>query len=127
MYLIAHIGHTTKNSEHVTWWNPNSAGYTICVDKAGRYSETDARIICQHGECVAISVTAAEALARTTPYFRRQDGSLAKLYDGGPHRPVPNSREAWAKIMEANIISAPRWSKPTPIGAKARAIYLPAS
>lgn len=123
-YLIAHIGHTTKSSEHVCWWKPNSCGYTICIDKAGRYSDAEARSICQHGECVAIPVTAAEALARTTPYFRRPNGNLDKLYDGGPHRPVPNSRETWGAIMAATIISTPRWSKPTPIGAKARSIYL---
>jgi hypothetical protein len=71
-----------------------------------------------------VPVAAAEALALSTPYYRQTNGTLAKLYDGGPHRPVPNSREAWKALMEANIVSAPRWSKPTPIGVKARAIYL---
>lgn len=123
-YLIAHIGHSAKWHEHVCWWKPDSRGYTICVDKAGRYSETEARSICQHGECVAIPVTEAEALARSTPYYRQPNGTLAKLYDGDQHRPVPNSREAWRTLLAVNIVSAPRWSKPTPIGAKARAIYL---
>jgi thymidine kinase len=40
-YLIAHIGHTHKGHEHVTWWKPNSCGYTVCIDKAGRYSEDE--------------------------------------------------------------------------------------
>ena len=123
-FLIAHIGHTGKWDEHVCWWKPNSCGYTICVDKAGRYSEAEARSICQHGECVAVPVAAAEALALSTPYYRRPNGTLGKLYDGDQHRPVPNSRDAWAALKVANIVSAPRWSKPTPIGAKARAIYL---
>ena len=126
-YLIAHIGHTTKWCEHVTWWKPDSRGYTVCVDKAGRYSEAEARSICQHGECIAVPVAAVEGLARTTPYYRQSNGTLAKLYDGGPHRPVPNSREAWTALKAANIVSAPRWTKPTPIAAaKARAIYVEA-
>jgi hypothetical protein len=28
-YLIAHIGHTTKSHEHITWWKPDSRGYTV--------------------------------------------------------------------------------------------------
>jgi hypothetical protein len=52
-YLIAHIGHTQKHNEHVTWWKPDSCGYTICIDKAGRYSEEDAVSICRHGGCIA--------------------------------------------------------------------------
>jgi hypothetical protein len=124
LYLIAHIGHSTKWQEHISWWKPESRGYTICVDKAGRYSEAEARSICQHGECIAVPVDVAESLALSTPYYRRPNGTLAELYDGGPHRPVPNSREAWKALTLANIVSAPRWSKPTPIGTKARAIYL---
>lgn len=127
-YLIAHIGHTTKSYEHVVWWNPESKGYTICTDKAGRYSADQAARICSTGECIAVPVADAKEQARTTPYFRRYDGKLAKLYDGGPHAPVENSKVAWAHLMQRrlSVELSPRCKveKPTPIGAKARAIYL---
>lgn len=41
--LIAHIGHTLREHEHITWWKPDSRGYTICIDKAGRYGEVEAQ------------------------------------------------------------------------------------
>ncbi len=127
-YLIAHIGHTLKSREHVTWWKPDSCGYTICIDKAGRYSEDEARSICQHGSCIAVPTHVAEGWARSTPYYRRQDGSLNKLYDGGPHRVVPNSREAWQYLMSGRLHGcAHPYAPPTPISEKkARAIYLDA-
>lgn len=124
-YLIAHIGHTQKHHEHVFWWKPNSKGYTICIDKAGRYSEEEARSICAFGECIAVPTDKAEEVARSTPYYRRTDGSLAKLYDGDNHRPVPNDMQAWKHLLAASLCCCNRPHKPTPISAtKARAIYL---
>ena len=126
-YLIAHIGHTIKSHEHVTWWKPESCGYTICIDKAGRYSEDEARSICQHGSCIAVRVQAAESLARSTPYFRRSDGKLAKLYDGGPHRPVENEAQAWRHLLSNRLLCSKTTERPTPMpSSKARAIYLDA-
>jgi len=124
-YLIAHIGHTTKSHEHVTWWNPDSRGYTICIDKAGRYSEEEARGICQHGGNIAVRAQAVESLARSTPYYRRSDGTLNKLYDGGPHRPVPNSANQWRHLLNNRLLCSKTTQRPTPITAsKSRAIYL---
>ena len=125
-YLIAHIGHTTKSCEHVYWWNPDGKGYTICVDKAGRYSGEQAAKICRTGECIAVAVDSVEPLARSTPYYRLTNGTLAKLYDGGPHRPVQNSRGVWHALMLSRTYpQAVKPSKPTPIAvSKARAIYL---
>jgi hypothetical protein len=126
-YLIAHIGHTLKSHEHVCWWNPDSCGYTICIDKAGRYSGDEARSICKDPRCIAVLVQHVEPLARTTPYFRRSDGSVNKLYDGGPHRPVPNELAAWKQLLAARLAGCAHPIKPTPIsGTKARAIYLDA-
>lgn len=124
-YLIAHIGHTLKSHEHVTWWKPDSCGYTICIDKAGRYSEDEARSICQYGSSIAVRVQAVESLARSTPYFRRSDGKLAKLYDGGPHRPVENDAQAWRHLLSNRLLCSKTTKRPTPMASsKRRAIYL---
>ena len=124
-YMIAHIGHTHRNCEHITWWKPDSKGYTICFDKAGRYSEAEAKSICQYGGCIAVEATKVETLVRSTPYYRRGDGNLCKLYDGGPHRPVPNEALAWRHLLNARLLCSKTTEKPTPIASsKARAIYL---
>lgn len=124
-YLIAHIGHTIKSKEHITWWNPDGRGYTICIDKAGRYSEREAREICRNGGNIAVRVQAVEPLARSTPYFRRSDGKLAKLYDGGPHRPVENEAQAWRHLLSNRLLCSRTTERPTPMPAsKARAVYL---
>lgn len=125
-YLIAHIGHTNKHHEHVTWWKPDSRGYTICIDKAGRYTADDAADICRTGENIAVLLPEVDRLARTTPYYRLSNGTLGKLYDGGPHRPVPNSRGCWNALLACRTYPAKdaKTEKPTPIGAKARAVYL---
>jgi hypothetical protein len=125
-YLIAHISHTNKTHEHVLWWKPESRGYTVCFDKSGRYTAEEAREICHNTENMAVLAEEIEPFVRTTPYYRRSDGTLGKLYDGGPHRPVPNSAEAWEFLIRAKAFPLPpvKVTKPTPIGAKARAIYI---
>lgn len=123
-YLIAHIGHSTKWCEHITWWKPDSKGYTVCIEKAGIYSEQEARGICRYGGCIAVTKDEASKLSRSTPYYRRADGTLARLYDGGDHVVVPNGKKEWAALM-ASRMDCGKPDKPTPIGAKARAIYLP--
>lgn len=126
-YLIAHIGHTQREHEHITWWKPDSCGYTICIDKAGLYSEDEARSNCRSGVCIAVPKSVAEQFARSTPYYRRQDGTLNKLYDGGPHRVVPNEKLAWQYLMSGRLNGCTHpCAPPTPISPKkARAIYLP--
>jgi hypothetical protein len=126
-YLIAHIGHTNKEHEHVTWWKPESRGYTICIDKAGRYSEDEARSICQYGSCIAVRVQAVEPLARSTPYYRMRGGKLATLYDGGPHRPVENEAKAWRHLLSSRLLCSKTTERPGPMPpTKARAVYLDA-
>lgn len=124
MYLIAHIGHSTKWNEHVCWWKPDSRGYTICIDKAGEYSEAEARDICKSVLCIAVAKDKVSAVARSTPYYRRTNGDLERLYDGGDHRPVPNSKDAWKHLLSHALRGGQKCDRPTPIGAKARAIYL---
>jgi len=127
-YLIAHIGHTHKHSEHVHWWKPKSAGYTICIDKAGRYSAEEAAEICarSNGVCIAVTPEGVEPLALSTPYYRLPNGTLAAMYDGGPHRPVPNSHEAWGALLRPSPfgLAQQRTESPRPIGRRATAIYL---
>ncbi|OWY39369.1 hypothetical protein CEK28_08605 [Xenophilus sp. AP218F] len=126
-YLIAHIGHTTRYCEHIIWWRPESKGYTVCTDKAGTYTEQEALSICSplRGLCIAVSKESAAKLARTTPYYRRPDGSLAKMYDGDVLAPVPNGRAVWRALGDARLNSW-QMDKPTPIPpSKSRAIYLP--
>jgi hypothetical protein len=124
-YLIAHIGHTNNGHEHIHWWKPESRGYTFCVDKAGRYTEAEARSICvRNSPCLAVRADDVQPLARTTPYYRSPKGDLWRLYDGGSMRPVPNSKEAW-KDLVAKRLDCGEIDKPTPISVnKARAIYL---
>jgi hypothetical protein len=125
-YLIAHIGHTIKDHEHITWWKPDSKGYTMCIDKAGRYDEWEARSICIYGSCIAVLADDADEVARSTPYYRRGDGALNKLYDGGPHRVAPNAIEVWRHLLANRLEKLPH-EKPTPISAKkARSIYVDA-
>lgn len=126
-YLIAHIGHSIKDSEHITWWRPDSRGYTVCIEKAGIYSKDEARSICgRTGLCIAVTKDDATKLSRGTPYYRRSDGTLARLYDGSNHVVVPNGKTEWAALMAARI-DCGRTDKPTPKApSKARAIYLPA-
>jgi hypothetical protein len=123
-FLIAHCGHTRRDCEHVCWWKPDSCGYTICVDKAGRYSADEARRICDVSECIAVPAAAAISLARSTPYYRKSDGTLGKWYDGGPYRPVENSRKSWSQLKQSALVVG-RYAKTTPIApSKARVIYL---
>ncbi len=123
-YLIAHVGHTSKSYEHICWWKPESKGYTICTTKAGRYSAEKAREICTSSECIAVPAEAAEGLARTTPYYRQPNGTLGKLYDGGPHAPVENSSRAWTQL-KADALVIGKYAKPTPMApSRAREIYL---
>lgn len=46
------------------WWAPDSAGYTDCIDRAGRYAQTEAESIQRstHGDAVAIHVSELELL-----------------------------------------------------------------
>jgi len=124
-YLIAHIGHSIH--EHIVWWKPDERGYTVCIDKAGKYSETAAQAICRPGSCIAVTMRVALEFARGTPYYRLSTGDLARLYDGGEHRVVPNSKEAWKYLLAWRLDTEgmDKPSKPTPIGRKSRAIYLP--
>lgn len=127
LYLIAHIGHTIKSHEHVCWWRPDSCGYTICIDKAGQYSEDQARRICSDSRCIAVTKQTAATVSRGTPFYRKSNGDLAPLYDGADHVVVPNSRQAWDHLLANALAGCAKPDKPTPIGVKARAIYLPAA
>lgn len=42
-YLIS----DDRSRDNVIWWNPKSAGYTVSLDRAGRYSGEEAAHICR--------------------------------------------------------------------------------
>ncbi len=123
-YLIAHIEHSTNHSEHIILWKPNHSSYTFGLDQAGLYTETEARAICSDGRCIAFKKTEVTALTKSTPYYRRGDGSLSRLYDGGEYVVLPNTKGVWGDLMKIRL-DCGKAEKPTPIGPKARAIYLP--
>lgn len=124
-YIIAHIGHSTKWSEHIHWWKPESKGYTFDIDRAGLYDLREAEAICDSGVCIAVSKHDAGLIAKGNPFFRRSDGELRRLYDVHCFAVVPNSAEAWQHLFKCCIYPNRKKDKPTPIGKKARAIYLP--
>lgn len=124
-FLIASIKHTTKFTEHIQWWAPDSRGYTVCIEKAGLYDEAEARgICCVTGSYIAVPMSVAEPLSRSTPYYRRGNGTLDKLYDGEKHRVVPNSKWSWKELLLGRL-QVGYYLSPTPISSKkSRAIYL---
>ena len=124
-YLVAHIGHTTKSNNHITWWKPESCGYTICIEKAGRYSEAEAKAICNDPRCIAVPYEVALSISKPTPYYRRSSGDLSRMYDGGEHVVVRNQKDEWAKLLDNRLHNGVKTNKPTPIGLKADDVYLP--
>ena len=128
-YLIAHIGHTTKWCEHITWWKPDSCGYTFCIEKAGLYEHHQATSICTtaggFGICIAVTKEVVQQIARSTPFYQNHLAEAARLYDGGDLVVVPNSPQAWRHLLMHRLDTG-RIEKPTPIASnKARAFYLP--
>lgn len=124
-YIIAHIGHSTKWSEHICWWKPDSRGYTFDIERAGLYDLKEAESICDSGLCIAVAKADAEKIAKGEPFYRRSDGELARLYDGHCVAVVPNSADAWRHLLLCCIYPNRKKERPTPIGKKAGAIYLP--
>lgn len=124
-YLIAHIGHTTKSHHHITWWKPERCGYTVCIEKAGRYSESEAKTICDNSICIAVPFDVAESISKPTPYYRRSSGDLNRMYDGGEHVVVRNQNDEWSKLLDNRLSNGVKPIKPTPIGFKADDVYLP--
>jgi hypothetical protein len=124
-FLIAHAGHTIKSHEHISWWKPDSRGYTICINKAGRYTEVQARAICITGSsCIAVAWEHADKVAKGTPYYITSKGERRELYDGLNHRVVPNSSAAWIYLYSHELTDCGQRPKPTPMPAsKARSVY----
>jgi hypothetical protein len=121
-YIILHVGHTTKHHEHIQFWAPESKGYVVCIDKAGRYSEDEARRICKDSsESIAVPDGCLDSIVRTTPYYAKNNGSLAKFYDGDYHRPIRNSKDDWKIILQQSGLIGK--CKPTPSKAF-RSVYI---
>ncbi len=60
-----HVIYSPKHSRGIAmWWRPKAAGYTQCVDAAGRYTEQEAKAIEResHADAVAVPVSFLEDL-----------------------------------------------------------------
>ncbi len=68
-YLLLSLHKPTFNKDLALWWAPNSLGYTIDVNKAGRYGEREAREICSHKDAVMVPIPDAKKLTRQVVIF----------------------------------------------------------
>lgn len=113
LYFIASIKHTNKNHEHITWWGPNSCGYTPVVgDYIGQYSIEDAAHLNDGLVYIAVPVEIVRALLSPEPYFRPH--APARFYDQrGPV--VDNTRNNWIALLAASLRDGrPAKVKPKP-------------
>lgn len=68
-FLILSHHRPTFNKDLALWWAPRSLGYTIDVDKAGRYGKREAEAICKHGEATMVPVPEAKRWTRQVVIF----------------------------------------------------------
>ena len=68
-YLILSHHRPTFNKDLALWWNTDGAGYTVGVNKAGRYGKRDAEAICRMGQATMIPVPDAKRLTRQVVIF----------------------------------------------------------
>ncbi|MES2155437.1 MAG: hypothetical protein V4510_09915 [bacterium] len=68
-YLLLSHHRPTFNKDLALWWAPKAAGYTIDVDKAGRYDACSARDICRQGQATMIPEDEAKKMVREVVIF----------------------------------------------------------
>lgn len=68
-YLLLSHHYPTFNKDMALWWAPNCKGYTIDVNKAGRYGKREAEEICKYKQATMIPVSEAKAMVRQLVIF----------------------------------------------------------
>lgn len=70
-WIVISFEHSCSGDEGLTFWRPNSRGYTVFLSAAGRYTKQEAESICKEAnfseiEEIAIHMSDAEKLAEQT-------------------------------------------------------------
>lgn len=86
-YLILSVKHS---GGYLCWWRPNGAGYTQCLDLAGRYSAAEIQSICGHPRSGEIPVPESEAAK-----LRIQ--KIVDLGWGDNFQIIEDAKDAWRK------------------------------
>lgn len=63
-FLILSHHKPTYDYTLALWWAPNRAGYTVNVDKAGRYGKREAEAICKGGQASMVPVPDVKKITR---------------------------------------------------------------
>jgi hypothetical protein len=125
LYRIASIKHTNREHEHITWWGLNHCGYTpVLGERCGTYTLDEAKALNDGFDCLAVPVSAVDALLSPEPYFRPHNP--ARFYDQrGPV--VENSRKNWNRLIKAGLAGRIHNPRPEVFRGKHRAFSLPYS
>jgi hypothetical protein len=102
LFYIASLKHTNKHHEHITFYGPDSRGYTLVIGESiGKYTLQEAAKLNDGIDCLAIPVDDVHALLSPEPYYRHQSGAPHRVYDQrGPV--LDNTKDIWAMLAMAN-------------------------
>lgn len=119
-YYIASLKHTHKHHEHITFWGPDSRGYTpVAGEFIGKYDAAQAAKLNNGVDYIAIPVEVVQTVLAAEPYWKPG----ARFYDQrGPV--VPNDKRAWDILIAGSLQDGRTHKpKPEPFKGKRRAIF----